>query len=256
MFFKIHKEKSNLVAFIADIHANLEALNAVLKRIRKLGIKRVICLGDLVGYNANPNECVDVIRKHKIMSIMGNHDAVACGLEEPDHFNHIAKEAILWTRNKLSEENKKYLKGLSDSYVLLDNFVITHGSLFDRDEYIFSNNTAHKNISIMEKQDDLGRLCFFGHTHVKSFFPSNGTGKIIKNGKYTLELRDEEYYLVNPGSVGQPRDEDTRAAFAVFDRNEMTVKYELVEYDIEITASKIRKAGLPVRLAERLMIGK
>jgi len=237
-------------AIISDIHANLEALDATLKQIDKLSVDKIICLGDIVGYGANPNECVERIRQRKIDSIIGNHDAVACGKTEPDNFNPVAKDAAIWTRSSLTEENKKFFSELPESR-LVDDFLIVHGAISDPDHYIFTAYDALIEFNLMKKQS----VCFFGHTHVRTYYMFQNDSS-TSHYDYEFKIDAKAKYLINPGSVGQPRDRDPRASFLVYDMEKRTVEFTRVEYDISSAQKKIVEAGLDRRLAERLSFGR
>ncbi len=237
-------------AVIADIHANLEALRSVLDRIHGLRVDDIVCLGDIVGYNANPNECVDIIRSGKITCIMGNHDASASGIEEPEAFNSLAREALLWTRETLTEINRLFLMNLPREQQVRD-FFIFHGSVHNTDRYIRSRNDAIDNFRLLAGLHGALRIGFFGHTHIRTACVKYH-GMVSVEESSELSLSKDKQYLINPGSVGQPRDGDPRAAFLVHDSIESTVVFYRVEYDIINCQDKIIRAGLPPRLAERL----
>ena len=235
-------------AIISDIHANLEAFHSVLGEIDGSGVDRIICLGDIVGYGADPNECLEIIKSRNIRSLIGNHDKAACGLTEPTGFNPAAREAALWTRGKLAEGNRKYLRGLPEEDVI-DGFMIVHGAPSDPDKYILSVRDAASEFPLLEDRT----LCFFGHTHVSIIYTLADGGVDVSRAE-RLQLRDGVSYLVNPGSVGQPRDRDPRASFAIYDdRGE--VEFRRVEYPIEAAGKKIIDSGLDAFLAERLSHG-
>ncbi|MER3445576.1 MAG: metallophosphoesterase [Candidatus Dadabacteria bacterium] len=236
-------------AIISDIHSNLEALKSVFEEIDKLGTDRTICLGDIVGYGANPNECVEIIRERKIESIIGNHDAVACGKKEPFDFNSIAKEAALWTRAVLTAENREFLYNLPEMGEI-DGFLIVHGAISDPDLYILSVYDTFGEFNLMNKRN----ICFFGHTHVRTYYVLIG-GDVQCRFEYEFKIKPEAKYLINPGSVGQPRDRDPRSSFLIYDSKEATVRFIRLEYDIESAKQKIIRAGLDRRLADRLSLG-
>lgn len=241
-------------AIISDIHANLEALKAVLGEIERAGADRILSLGDAVGYNPNPNECVSILRERGIPSLMGNHDAVAAGLEEPDDFNPVARRAILWTRAALEEPHKKYLRDQPECRTLPDGVGLVHGSLIHRDHYLLSRQEIERNLVRMKASDPPIRLLFFGHTHCQVGIVTSGAEWIIARQK-VLRLEDEGYYLVNPGSVGQPRDQDPRAAFLIYDTDARHVEFFRTAYDVDRCRRKILSLGLPRELAERLSQG-
>jgi predicted phosphodiesterase len=242
------------IAVIADIHANLEALQAVLGRIAELAVDEIVCLGDIVGYNANPNECVDIIRSKKIVSVLGNHDASASGLEKPISFNELAQSAVLWTRERLTEENRLFLLNLPREASAHD-FFLFHGSIHDTDRYLVSRDDAARNFQLLAGLPGDLKLGFFGHTH-------DGTAFIHYQGGITSDISSEltmssgKHYLINPGSVGQPRDGDSRASFLVYDPDNRIVVFFRVAYDIKTCQEKIMRAGLPPQLAWRLEQGR
>jgi predicted phosphodiesterase len=242
-------------AVISDIHANLEALTAVFNRIRTLQVDETVCLGDIVGYNANPNECIDILRSEKVICVLGNHDAAASGLEEPDHFNPLARRAVLWTREQLTNDNRQYLIDLHRERPVRD-FYLFHGSIHDTNRYILYREDVVDNfheLAHLRQSPDLG---FFGHTHVVAVL-SEQYGVIATSLSHEkLFLQRGKRYLINPGSVGQPRDGDPRAAFLVYDDHDREVSFLRVEYDMRRCQEKIISSGLPPQLAERLSWGR
>jgi len=241
-------------AIISDIHSNLEALEVVLQEIDRLGVDRTVSLGDLVGYNANPNECVRILRDRGISSLMGNHDAAACGLEDPVDFNPIARAAILWTRNALEPENRDLLERLPEERNLNEGFRLVHGSLLDRDHYLASHNEVMENIRRMQEAEPEIRVLFFGHTHIQIAFACDGETLDVVSSP-TFSIRDDRLYLINPGSVGQPRDKDPRCGFLLFCEEAQTVEFIRLPYDVRACSEKIITAGLPRALADRLHTG-
>ncbi|HWR73375.1 MAG TPA: metallophosphoesterase family protein [Nitrospirota bacterium] len=241
-------------AIISDIHSNLEALRAVLDGLADTKVDATCCLGDVVGYNANPNECIDILRTEGIHCLMGNHDSRAAGLEEPDDFNPAAARAILWTREQLTPENRRFLHGLPRE-IRVDGLVLVHGSLHDTDRYILTVNDVQDNFRALRELEPPARIGFFGHTHVRIVFTLSNRSILIEQNE-NIRITDDRSYLINPGSVGQPRDGDPRAAFAVYDSDTSEISFHRVEYDIRVCQDKIIRAGLPPRLAERLAIGR
>lgn len=239
-------------AVISDIHSNLEALTAFLEEIKKLKIDKIVCLGDIVGYNANPNECIELLKANNAVCVMGNHDSRAAGLEEPDDFNYHAAAAIYWTRKALTPENKDFLASLPRMVLVDKKFLAVHGWINDTDSYVLGMRDAKKNFLLL-KEKKTG-LCFFGHTHVPVAYAEK-QGEVHPVPGPVLKVSVEESYLVNPGSIGQPRDRDPRASFIVYDTRKSQISYNRIEYDIHSTAGKIIAAGLPERLAERLKLG-
>lgn len=242
------------IAVIADIHANYEALQAVLDRIAALKVSKIICLGDIVGYGANPNECVDIVRDKKIKCVMGNHDACAAGLEEPDGFNPQAKSALFWTRENLKEEKGLFLMTLPRKHHVHD-FHLFHGSIDNLHSYIMCKNDAAETFRVLSELPGGLGIGFFGHTHIKMVFSLGKAGVEIEE-TLELTLSPDKRYLINPGSVGQPRDGDPRAAFMVYDDTERRVTFYRVEYDVKACQKKILSAGLPPLHAERLAWGR
>ena len=240
------------IAVISDIHANSEALDRVLLEIAERNVDKIMCLGDIVGYNADPNPCVDTVKQSGIPSLLGNHDAVACELEEPWGFNVVALTAALWTRNQLTQENKAFIRELPDQQLMDSAFLAVHGAPSDRDTYLFSLEDIRPEFDYLRQHGV--SLCFFGHTHCQGIFSEKGPCTPGEDGHLVLD--EGALFFVNPGSVGQPRDGDARAAFAIFDAKLRDVELIRVEYDKKTTADKISQAGLPLFLAERLMMGR
>jgi len=238
-------------ALISDVHANLEALEAVLARIEQIEVDETICLGDVVGYNASPNECVDRIRGLDIPSLCGNHDAVACGIEEPWGFNPIALSAALWTRETLTQDNLDWLKELPDN-LEYQHFLAAHGSPTDRDCYLFSWEDVLPHVPYISEREH--SLCFFGHTHSPGIFSADGMYTVDEESRFALG--DDKTFFINPGSVGQPRDGDPRAAFGLYDSEKKEYELVRVEYPVQAAADRILDAGLPHFLAERLFLGR
>lgn len=243
---------------LADIHANLEALEAVLERARGR-FDQVICCGDLVGYGPDPNEVIEAVRQlGPALMVRGNHDKAAVGLTDLSWFDPLAGSAVLWTQAQLSEENRRYLQAIPRGPVEGDGFTVAHGSLLDEDQYLLNLEDALQSLSLAAQ-----RLTFFGHTHVQggfAWFKEQRAGPLdpgLRRGaaESRLVLDSENRYLINPGSVGQPRDDDPRAAFAVYDQTRALVSYLRVEYPFGRTQQKMREAGLPGNLADRLSQG-
>lgn len=241
-------------AVISDIHSNLEALEAVLARIAELPVDEIVCLGDIVGYSSNPNECIDIVRRSGIRCIMGNHDARASGLTEPDDFTPLARESVLWTREHLTEGNRIFLRELPRE-LTVDGFLLFHGSIHNTDRYIIDEGDALDNFQLLETLPDDIKIGFYGHTHVKLAL-SYQRGNVSLESEEELKVSPWKRYLINPGSVGQPRDRDPSASFLIYDRFNEKVRFYRVDYDIKACQDKIRKAGLPEELAMRLSRGR
>lgn len=242
---------------LTDIHANLEALDAVLADARARTYDDIVVLGDVVGYGADPNAVVERVRDLKPMALVrGNHDKVACGLESADTFNTIAKAAAKWTFDALTPVNRQWVAELPVGPATVDADVqICHGSPIDEDEYIFGPSEARAALLASTRS-----VCLFGHTHYPAIFEAvSGTlegARVAGAVEPELRLRSGVKYLVNPGSVGQPRDGDPRAAYAIVDAPAGRVEMIRVPYAVQSAQEKIRRAGLPDPLAERLALGR
>jgi len=237
---------------ISDIHSNWEALEAVLIEARG-GYDAVVCCGDLVGYAADPNRVVEWSRENLTAVVRGNHDKACAGLEDLLWFNPVARSAALWTERALSVENLSYLRALPQGPVRVGDFQILHGSPLDEDEYLMSARAASELAQYLETG-----VSFFGHTHIQGAFLLEGRDVkwIEKPGpkadQVEIELEEGSLYLINPGSVGQPRDNDPRAAYAIYTPEDRRVELRRVCYPIEVAQAKILRAGLPAALADRL----
>ena len=240
---------------LSDLHANLEALEAVLATVGRETYDRCLLLGDIVGYGADPNAVVDRVRAlAPDVAIRGNHDKVASGMESADGFNQAAKYAAMWTLDQLSSENRDYLAALPPGPLEIDDVLqICHWSPDDEDKYIFEP------VDAVEALRGLSRpLCMFGHTHVPVgyWLSANEFDLIVPDGQTRIDLVSGRRYMVNPGSVGQPRDGDPRAAYAIVDTDALSVTLYRVEYDVAAAQRKILDARLPEGLARRLGLGK
>lgn len=243
---------------LSDIHANLEALDAVLAVVEPSLYDRIVCLGDLVGYGANPNEVVDRIRAlEPAVIIRGNHDKVASGLETAKDFNPIARLAARWTRDHLTPHNQTYLAELPPGPRLVDDLVeVCHGTPYDEDAYLFGEDDGLLALATARRP-----LCLFGHTHVPLVLRMAPGGLSLDHlggddNPHTVSLESDGRCLVNPGSVGQPRDGDPRAAYAIVDTETRTVALFRQQYRIDEAQRKIFTAGLPAVLAQRLGVGR
>jgi predicted phosphodiesterase len=239
---------------IADIHSNLAALRAVLDALAQEQVASILCLGDLVGYGPNPHEVIMELETRSIHSIRGNHDRYALG-EDTDQIRTATAEAVDYTRRALTPGDVSFLRALPDTEVFEDRVLLVHGSPRDCDEYILSNEFAIANYRYFRVEYAGIYLCFFAHTHIPMII---GDGKVVReiDSGHTLKLKHMSPYLVNPGSVGQPRDGNPEAAYAVLDLAESTVTLKRVAYDIEDTHRRVLEVGLQRHLGDRLRIGK
>jgi predicted phosphodiesterase len=245
------------LAVLSDIHANIEAFQAVVNDFENQA-DRILHLGDLVGYNASPNECIKLSRDIGMHSILGNHDKAACNLAFAENFNIFARNAIFWTRKNLTHENIQFLNDLEKNH-LLSGGLACHGSPEDTSSYISLPFQARTTLKKMRK-GVWGKInvCLFGHTHKRKVWRMDVRGKVSPveiplNG--SISLRGDELYLLNPGSVGQPRNGDPRSSYFIFDTETNTVSFKLVEYNVASTIKNITKAKLPEFLAKRLLDG-
>ena len=237
-------------AVIADIHSNLEALDVVLADARDQKCTHHACVGDIVGYNANAKECLEIVRKMNMPCVKGNHDEYCSCDDALDGFNPHAAEAVLWTRRQLSDAAKEWLRDLK--YIrLVASFSMVHATLDvpQRWGYVFDKLMAAASFTYQNTS-----VCFFGHTHVPVAFIRDN---VVRGGTYTkFKVEQGRKYFVNVGSVGQPRDGNPQAAYVTYDLFENIVELHRLDYDIAATQKKILEAGLPARLAERLAVGK
>jgi len=233
-------------AVLSDIHANLEALTSVLEDARARGVKRFICLGDIVGYNANPSECIDIIRDLGCPVVMGNHDAYTVAEQIPEIVNGRARESLEWTRAHIRPDQHTWLAQLP-MLRKVGPFEIVHASMHEPDGWNYVINAIE---AILHFHFQETPLCFFGHTHHPMYFST----KVRKTHKDydRIELEEGIQYFVNVGSVGQPRGDDKRAQYAIYDSEEKVVEMCRVAYDVAFTCQKIRDTGLPEHNALRL----
>jgi predicted phosphodiesterase len=241
---------------LTDIHANLEALEACVADAHGR-YDQTLVLGDLVGYGGDPNAVVELVQSLEPIAIVrGNHDKVACGLEQAEGFNAVAKSAAKWTLEVLKPEHRDWLCALPEGPIDVDDVVqICHGSPFDEDAYIFDETDAIRALKFSNRQ-----LCLFGHTHYPVTFElSNDSFDSVGSAsapQMQVQMRDGCKYLINPGSVGQPRDGDPRAAYAIVDTKVRLVELYRTRYAVEDAQNKVVKAGLPDVLAQRLAVGR
>lgn len=237
-------------AIIADIHANLEALQVVLEDAKKQQVTNYACLGDVVGYNANPKECLDIVRTMNMPCVKGNHDEYCSSEEHLEGFNPAAAAAVNWTRKQLTEDDRQWLRDLKYTR-MVTNFTIVHATLDgpQRWGYVFDKLAAAASLTYQNTS-----VCFFGHTHVPVAFMKDS---VVRGGTYSkFKTEPGKKYFVNVGAVGQPRDNNPKCAYVVYDPDEGTIEIRRLDYDIATAQKKILAAGLPERLAERLAYGR
>lgn len=237
-------------AIFGDIHANLHALRTVLDDAKEQACTHYVCMGDVVGYNAFPSECVEEIRRMGCPVVKGNHDEQASMVGVQEGFNVLAEEAMQWTRMQLAEEDKEWLRSLRLQRQVRD-FTIVHATLDTPHKwgYVFNQLDAAASFSYQHTT-----LCFIGHTHSPKAYIRDGSVRIISLD--VLALQPGKKYLINVGSVGQPRDGDPRAAYCIYDTTSNEIELRRLDYDIEGAQEAIRAAGLPGRLADRLSVGR
>ena len=252
--------KAMRILVLSDVHGNKHGLQAALDAAGR--VDRIVCLGDVVGYGAFPNQCCEILREAGAICLSGNHDAAALGLISIEWFNTVATEAILWTRKQLSEENRAWLASLPSQMSFTDErFQAVHASLRSPwEEYIVSEQVALLSFERMEQP-----LCFYGHTHVADLYWTREDDlksrpqPEIEHASFRVgggvEMEDGELYLLNPGSCGQPRDGNPDARFALFETEDRIVDVFCVQYDTRAARDAIFEAGLPHMLGERLLVG-
>lgn len=237
-------------AIFGDIHANLEALQAVMADAQAQGCANYVCLGDIVGYAANPVECLEVVRAMNCPVVRGNHDEGAAADSALDELNPLAQRALLWTRDQLSDEQRQWLRDLKLVRQVRD-FTVVHATLDSPGSWGYVTNRFDAMASFSYQ---FTQVCFYGHTHVPRIFEKDDTVRGVRGED--AHLHRGVKYFINVGSVGQPRDGDWRSAYAIYDVQAQTVHIRRVEYDLPVTQGKILEAGLPSLLAERLSLGK
>ena len=238
---------------ISDVHSNLEALTAVLAELDSTGVDQLICLGDIVGYGPSPNECCTILRERECIAIAGNHDEAAASESGIDYFSPLAREAIEWNRAALTRDHLAYLAALKRERSFEEGFDIVHGAPVHHFDYI---------LDVIDAQAAFGRtaasLTFVGHSHIAEVYYQDGDGRtyqqrLLHGGR--VDISDAYRYIVNPGSVGQPRDRNPQAAFGVIDIAAGYVEVRRVSYDIKSVQERIARTRLPSQLGERLSIG-
>lgn len=235
---------------IADIHGNLEAMRAVLDDCRQEAVENIICLGDIVGYGADPAACLDIVMERGITSVAGNHDWAVVEKFSTEFFNPIAAEAVAWTQKRISSQQRHYLENLP---LMLETreFVAVHGMLNHPEQFFYLRDIedARDTFYLMKRS-----VCFVGHTHVAMVLKESG-GLVEFERSVDFDLKDGVKYIINPGSVGQPRDGDARASYVIFDTAIKRIHLKRLDYDVATAQRKINALGLPSFLAARLSIG-
>lgn len=238
------------MAILGDIHANIDALEVVVADAKACGVTRFACVGDVVGYNAAPRECIDLLMSLDFVTVRGNHDHYCAFEENLEGFHPLAAEVVHWTRGQIGPEQLEYLRRLP--YVAqVETFTLVHSTL-DTPEmwgYVFDKFEAEANFNYQTRA-----LCFFGHTHVPLAFEK--TSDVTYGFYESVQVVLGRKYFVNVGSVGQPRDGDSRAAYVTYDMNTGLIEMRRLEYDVAQAQDRILRAGLPERLAQRLALGR
>ncbi|TDA68025.1 MAG: metallophosphoesterase [Clostridia bacterium] len=239
-------------AVLSDVHGNLEALETVVRDMSRHHIARAICLGDMVGYYANPNECLDLIRAWPWLCIKGNHDRAVLGHLDMADFNTVAREALEWTGGILRPDHRQWLATLPDELEIAPCFVGVHGAPGDPDAYVFTPAEAEQAMVVFRQQYPQRAVCFYGHTHQRAVW---AWPPVPEPEAAEIHLAPTGRYLINPGSVGQSRDGVPGASYLWLDADTWTIVYRRVPYDYVVTQEKVLAAGLPAFLAERLAMG-
>jgi predicted phosphodiesterase len=241
-------------AVLSDVHANREAFAAVLDEFSQHDIDQVVYLGDIVGYNPDPNYCIERLFALTSLVVRGNHDRAVAGQVSTKYFNQVAEAAVVWTRRQLTARNLIRLENLRAGPILVEkSFLICHGSPRDEDEYIFQRTVARENFDFMGEHYPGAGICFFGHTHVPMIIDDAGQ---VWPWSQNFRLEAGRRYLINPGSVGQPRDGNDGASWGIYDDVKHSFRHLRVNYPLEETQRKIFGAGLPEFLALRLAAGR
>jgi predicted phosphodiesterase len=240
-------------AIISDIHANSEALITVQRSLNRLYVDKIICLGEVVGYSADPDFGVKRICNLADLLIRGNHDKAVAGLINFNNFNYSAGSAVRWTQENMQVSTLQNLKNFKSGPEVIDRFFLAcHGAPEDEDNYIINSQDALKSIYYVKKKFPEVRICFYGHTHIPALW--NEQGRLLPLADSSA-LEKNTLYLINPGSVGQPRDNDPRTSFCVFDTDSWTYEYYREDYPISEAQAKIIRQGIAPALARRLALG-
>ena len=236
-------------AILGDVHGNWEALSTVLEHAAAQGVTRYACIGDVVGYNAEPVRCLERLRELDCVTVLGNHDQYCSRDGQLSGLSPVAAEAVVWTRRQIDDGHREYLSGLPVK-LSVDGFTLVHNTLRPRDEWDYTFNVGDAERSFSRQTD---QLCLHGHTHVPVAFRKRDR---VTLGMYRrLRIAPDTQYFVNVGSVGQPRDRDPRAAYVLYDTDRQEIELRRLQYDLRATQQKIARAGLPDWLATRLAFG-
>jgi predicted phosphodiesterase len=235
----------------ADVHSNLEALDTVIKAYQKEAIDKYLCVGDVVGYATNLKECIQIVKSVTMITVAGNHDWASADLFSIDYFNPNAKEAIVWTKRNLDAQDRLFLESLKLVYKNED-LTLVHGTLDTPEEFHYMTDTyiAQESFRLLENN-----ICFIGHSHIAGVFVNDKDGHIYYQEVDYIDIKDENKYIVNVGSVGQPRDDNPKVAYCIYDTSKKEVQIKRISYDMQTTRIKIIEAGLPRFLGDRLLIG-
>jgi predicted phosphodiesterase len=236
----------------SDVHSNLEALEAVITAYQTEAIDEYLCVGDIVGYGANPCECLQRVRGMVLLSVAGNHDWGSCDLFNTDYFNAFAKRAVFWTRERLRQEERDYLRSLKLVFEK-DNFILVHSMLIHPEEfrYMQDGGSVYTSLEVLSNQ-----VLFIGHTHKAGIFIKNKEGVVYYTKEPAVKIIAGSKYIINVGSVGQPRDGNPQAAYCIFDTAKKQIEIKRSPYDIKAAQDKIIRVGLPRFLADRLTWGR
>ena len=239
------------IGVFSDVHGNWEALERVLRALEDDDVNRLYCAGDIVGYGPDPNLCVEKIMAVVDAVVAGNHDWAVTGQASTDSFNEYARSAIEWTRTMVSTETEGYLAKLPICYVE-GEITTVHGTPVEPEawNYMLDTGNAHRSFDAMTTQ-----ICFIGHSHIPVAFIRDSKDKISVRGAENVRIEEDKMYLINVGSVGQPRDGDPRAAYGILDTENNQFRLKRIRYPVEIVQDKMRRVGLPFRLIDRLAYG-
>jgi predicted phosphodiesterase len=240
------------LALVSDIHANLEALQAVLRDLDSQKVDQVVCLGDVVGYGADPVACLDLVAKHCTVTLMGNHEYSVLGRMDGQALNEAASTSLLWTREQLDDRLIDMIERFPMDH-WFDNIQLVHSSPFQPNNwhYILTPRAAERALGATD-----AFICFFGHTHLPTIFSIGEDGQVRSRFGHDFQPLEENRYLVNVGSVGQPRDDDPRSCYVIYDSDSVDVHVRRVDYDYTVTQQKMAVANAPAHLIERIAIGR